>query len=203
MKKIPGRRNIFFTLIELLVVISIIAILACLLLPMLNKAKEAGRRTLCTSNLKQCTSIALMYTQDTNGQLPPYTSIGYYEKTYSYWPVIHMSDYLPNRGKCMVIRCPSNEKKEYDQSGFSSYIYHSNYLDGKKLSAIKPRETLFWEEPYPGGGYFQFAGGNPGHGTGKLGRIYSFFDGSVKYYPPHARKPQDGYYSTSSWLRID
>lgn len=203
MKSNYFRKNIFFTLIELLLVIAIIAILASLLLPMLGKAKEAGRKTLCISNLKQCTSIALMYAQDNNSRLPAYTNIGYYEKTYSYWPVLHMEDYLPHNGKCMVTRCPNNEKKEYDLSGFSSYIYHVNYLDGKSLSAINPKETLFWEEPYPGGAYFQYPGGNPGHGAGKLGYIYSFFDSSVKYYSPHDRKPKDGYYSTSSWLRID
>lgn len=72
MKKFSNsfKREISFTLIELLVVISIIAMLAALLLPALQTAKEKGRETLCKSNLKQCSIAFLAYGGDNNGYLP-------------------------------------------------------------------------------------------------------------------------------------
>src|SRR5947207_1265038 len=60
-----------FTIIELLVVIGIIAILAAMLLPVVTRAKEAGRRIACLNNLKQLRLALTMYADDNDGQFPP------------------------------------------------------------------------------------------------------------------------------------
>lgn len=62
-----------FTLVELLVVIGIIALLIGILLPTLNKARQAGQRTVCASNLRQLGVALQLYLHDSKGVYPAHT----------------------------------------------------------------------------------------------------------------------------------
>ncbi|MEM6550714.1 MAG: prepilin-type N-terminal cleavage/methylation domain-containing protein [Planctomycetota bacterium] len=66
----PRNRFTGFTLIELLVVISIIALLIGILLPVLTNAREAGRTSLCLSNLRQVAVGYQAYATEYKGVLP-------------------------------------------------------------------------------------------------------------------------------------
>jgi prepilin-type N-terminal cleavage/methylation domain-containing protein/prepilin-type processing-associated H-X9-DG protein len=67
--EVPVRRA--FTLVELLVVMGIIAMLVAMLLPVLGRAREAARTTVCLSNLRQLALAAQIYVNNNNGSYPP------------------------------------------------------------------------------------------------------------------------------------
>jgi prepilin-type N-terminal cleavage/methylation domain-containing protein/prepilin-type processing-associated H-X9-DG protein len=89
-----------FTLIELLVVIAIIAILASLLLPALTRAKEAAHRIHCLNNLRQLETALRIYTDDSQGYLPPRTNA-------FRWPAL-LADAYQNTN---LLVCPTDAKR--------------------------------------------------------------------------------------------
>jgi prepilin-type processing-associated H-X9-DG protein len=63
------RKGKAFTIVELLIVISVISLLTAMLLPALNKVREAGRRSVCLSNIRQLTTAWTIYSADNSYRL--------------------------------------------------------------------------------------------------------------------------------------
>ena len=147
-----------FTLIELLIVITIIAILAAMLLPALNQAKETARTIQCMNNLKQIGAGLILY-HDSFNRFPPATgAVANPSKRKDKWLGL-LHDLAKIRPRNVL--CPSfpfdkrwglssNEKQlvrnletyktmlvDADSWSFSDYGYNYQYMSNKKLSQFK------------------------------------------------------------------
>jgi len=136
MKRISGRKgklsvdaaSAAFTLIELLVVIAIIAILAALLLPVLSKAKERGRRTRCISNLRQIGVAMHLYANDNNDAIVPTDAVMGHDIWFGSSAVTlgHLltENYVPMPANHdHIFYCPSMEAKGGMKPGAFGFIF--------------------------------------------------------------------------------
>ena len=160
-KSVQGKENFFpvsrfFTLIELLVVIAIIAILAAMLMPALQQARERAKGINCQSNLKQIGSLFMFYRENFKGHIMPSSDLWSTQQG----KLLRWADFLTEMigqkklegySHGAFFRCPSEPMKTDKAWYYGSYRING-YLNGvvhnkqsqtkcKNLGVISAKDT--------------------------------------------------------------
>jgi prepilin-type N-terminal cleavage/methylation domain-containing protein/prepilin-type processing-associated H-X9-DG protein len=141
----PGRSRAAFTLIELLVVIAIIAILIGLLLPAVQKVREAAARSRCQNNLKQIGLALHSYADINNGQFPEggrwgVVTSGAFSSVPTWAGGPNNDDWNSQQGTWIVLTLPHMEQAPlYRQINERPNVYSSVDVG---IGAINPRPRL-------------------------------------------------------------
>ena len=136
-----------FTLIELLVVIAIVAILAAILFPVFARAKEAAKKTVCVSQVKQIGMAWLLYGGDYDDTLMRVSVGAGTERTY-WWgrwdgAILHPSQGLlfPYIKSTALDACPTFDNRLRGPVGRTGYGYNYAYLSPSTFAPPAWEET--------------------------------------------------------------
>ena len=135
-----------FTLIELLVVIAIIAILAAMLMPALESAREQAQRVNCTGRQREIMLGALLFANDHDGKLPNiangrYAQVGVADPAIAEWGPAYFGETWVRDGDWHVpqlFACPALSRDEYywltdGQGGRDPYSRISDHIYGNSI----------------------------------------------------------------------
>lgn len=151
-----------FTLIELLIVIAIIAILASMLLPALNKARNIAQSAKCKGNLRQLHLIWTCYMDSYNGWMPTFQN--YAPSVYTRLFILYQGAVkIPTKEIQNLVKCPS---ANYVDTRHMYYYGFNSYLGGPDSKPLNIKELRGGEKATPVQVYFMVDLREPTYGVG-------------------------------------
>ena len=185
-------------MIELLIVIAIIAILAAMLLPALNKARETARKITCLSQLKTMASATLMYADQNGERIPPGLRYNSWSAGNFWWSILIQTvntkapakDYnTVMNGYYKIFVCPTEKiptganspKFQYTHYGINIYFTHYTAPVRRMSSAKKPSAVVMQMDSNRKDSYAIIADGytSSRHGNGRMNS--SYLDGHAEF----------------------